>query len=119
MEAELGTMVSEGPIKGMLIEHDLARTYMSRLETALKNYDQGDQDALLDIIANTIAYTHLLKHHINTEDNTLYPFAERKLKENTIKKLDVEVAKQESTKESQEIREKYIQLAKDLEEKYT
>ena len=26
----------------MLIEHDLARTYMSRLER-IENYDQGDQ----------------------------------------------------------------------------
>lgn len=93
MGEELGQAVSQGPIKGMLVEHDLARIYMSRLEEALKNYEQGDEDAVLDIIANTISYTHLLKQHINTEDNTLFPFAEKSLKKETMERLNAEIEK--------------------------
>lgn len=95
MGEDLGQTVSDGPIRGMLIEHDLARLYISRLEEALKNYEQGEQDALLDIIANTISYTHLLKQHINTEDNTLYPFAEKRLTKETLESLNNQVIEQE------------------------
>lgn len=118
MGEDLGQTVSDGPIRGMLIEHDLARLYISRLEEALKNYEQGEQDALLDIIANTISYTHLLKQHINTEDNTLYPFAEKRLTKETLESLNNQVIEQEKTKESQEISKRYNKLVNQLQEKY-
>lgn len=118
MGEELGPNVTDGPIRGMLIEHDLGRLYMSRLEEALKEYEKGEQEALLDIIANTISYTHLLQHHINTEDNTLYPFAEKRLRKETIEKLEEEVGKLENNRESEDTRKKYNDLANELAKKY-
>jgi len=118
MEEELGPHVAEGPIRGMLVEHDLGRLYMSRLENALNQYRDGDNDARLDIIANTISYTHLLQHHITTEDNTLYPFAAKRLKAETLEKLENEVKKLEYAPQSEQTRERYQKLMEKLENKY-
>lgn len=118
MEKDLGATVKEGPIRGMLVEHDLGRLYMSRLEEALHKFNSGEEEAKLDIIANTISYTHLLNHHINTEDNTLYPFASRELKPETMAKMEEEVLKLEEDENNQMVKEKYINLIKELEKKY-
>jgi len=118
MGEELRPSVTEGPIKGMLIEHDLGRLYMTRLEEALINFKNGENDARLDIIANTICYTHLLNHHITTEDNTLYPFANNRLKPETLKRLEEEVERIEVSSEGKETQEKYINLVNELEKKY-
>jgi len=119
MEAEIGQMAVEGPIRGMLVEHDLGRLYMSRLEKALEDYKEGNKDTMLDIIANTISYTHLLNQHINTEDKTLYPFAQRRLSKTSLKKMNEEVKKMEENDENKKTREKYLAIVEELENKYT
>ncbi len=44
----------------MLIEHDQGRLYMQNLEKALGELDKGNEEAKLDIIANSISYSDLL-----------------------------------------------------------
>ena len=79
MGRELGDEIGNGPVTGMLIEHDLGRQYISGLENSLKQHQKGDEEAVLDIIANTISYTHLLHNHIEREDMILYELARRSL----------------------------------------
>lgn len=118
MGEDIGPMATEGPVRGMLIEHDLGRLYMSRLEEALNKYQQGEKDATLDIIANTISYTHLLNQHIQTEDGTLYPFAQKRLGAAALEKVENEVKSFEENPENIKIKLKYKALMEELESKY-
>ncbi len=70
----------------MLIEHDLSRLYIANLEKALDEYENGNDEARLDIIANAISYTDLLDRHIEKENNALYKFANNMLTEKAKKR---------------------------------
>ena len=118
MEEDIGKMAAEGPIRGMLVEHDFGRLFMSRLEEALKKYDKGEKDMGLDIIASTISYTHLLNHHIHTEDTTLFAFAEKQLKKEALEQVNTEVRMFEEDINNIKVKEKYIALLEELENKY-
>ena len=73
---------------GMLVEHDLGRSYMRNLEEALNKYKNGQMEAKLDIVANAVSYTNLLENHIHKEDNVIFTFAKKSLKEDIIKDID-------------------------------
>lgn len=64
--------------QGMLIEHDQARFYVKELERAVQRYalKKGAHDKL-SILAFGKSYCELLRRHIDKENNTVYPFAER------------------------------------------
>lgn len=118
MSNELGEAIKVGPVQGMLIEHDMGRRFVKLLEEAIKRYQAGDKGAKVDIIANAIGYAHLLNDHIDKENNVLYQFALRQLKDETKEKLDREFNEYESLDEHQERREKYIHMVKELQKKY-
>ncbi len=118
MSKELGNDIKNGPIQGMLIEHDLGRRYIGNLDIALTKHQGGDKDAKVDIIANAISYANLLAEHIHKEDNALYQFAIRRLTDKTKDKLNQEIEEFESLKEHQDTREKYIEMANRLQKKY-
>lgn len=118
MAEDLGDAVKTGPIQGMLLEHDLGRKYVANLEEALKRHEKGDHESKVDIIANAIGYANLLGDHIQKEDNALYQFAIRQLKNETKEKLNQEFDVFESKEENIKKREKYIEFVKELEEKY-
>ena len=47
---------------GMLVEHDLGRLYVTNLNEALeKALKNGNAEAKLDVIANAVSYTNLLR----------------------------------------------------------
>ena len=56
---------------GMLVEHDLGRSYVKELIEGLEKVKAGNEEAKLDIIAAAISYTHLLEKHIDKEDDVL------------------------------------------------
>lgn len=101
---------------GMLVEHDLGRNYMRNLEEALNKYKDGDKEAGLDIIANAISYATLLENHINKENNVIFNFARRSLKEDILKIIDEKCFEYEE--ENYSIREENIGILNSLEEKY-
>ncbi|MPM53507.1 hypothetical protein SDC9_100275 [bioreactor metagenome] len=101
---------------GMLVEHDLGRNYMRNLEEALNKYKDGDKEAGLDIIANAISYATLLENHINKENNVIFNFARRSLKEDILKNIDEECFEYEEKNSS--IIEENIGILNSLEEKY-
>lgn len=101
---------------GMLVEHDQGRNYIRNLEEALNKYKNGYKEAELDIIANAISYATLLENHIHKENNVIFNFAKRSLKEDVLKLVDEECFEYEE--KNSFIRESNISILKSLEEKY-
>lgn len=118
MDAELTDKIGNGPVQGMLIEHDWGRGFVRELDTALKTYKEGNKEVKVDIIANAMGYANLLEKHIFKEDNMLFKYAERNLKEETMNKLNRQFKEYEENNEHIQTKEKYIRLAEELEKKY-
>ncbi|MGE5632439.1 MAG: hemerythrin domain-containing protein [Caulobacteraceae bacterium] len=112
MADKLGLGDVSGPIAGMLMEHDFGRAYIMDLEKALKECEQGNQDARADIIANAIGYERLLAKHIGKEDNAIYRHAERSLSRETLEHLDKEFESIENDSSNIALRKKYMEFAK-------
>jgi len=116
MVEEFG-LIAEKTVKyGMLVEHDLGRLYITGLSEALENLKSGNKEAILDVIANAISYTHLLERHIHKEDNVIYKFATRELKQEIIEKVNAECVEFEDA--NTEVMKKYTSILEELEKKY-
>ena len=101
---------------GMLVEHDLGRSYISNLREALEKYKNGDNEAKLDIIANAISYATLLENHIHKEDNVIFNFAKRALSKEILKTIDKECTEYEEN--SKDVIKENLDILTYLEEKY-
>ncbi|ABR47559.1 Hemerythrin HHE cation binding domain protein [Alkaliphilus metalliredigens QYMF] len=115
MSSELGKAIEQGPIFGMLAEHDLGRLHIKTLEEALHAAEAGDEDAKVDIIANAISYTDLLYRHIDKEDNAIFNFAESQLSQESLQTLDVDFEAAKERLASDTTEKKYVQLLEELE----
>lgn len=118
MDNELQELIGEGPIQGMLIEHNFGRGFVIDLQMSLKDHKDGNEEAIVDIIGNAMGYASLLTKHTNKEDNMIYKYATANLKEETLDRLDTEFEEFESCEENIRTREKYVEIANELEEKY-
>ena len=118
MSEVLGERIANGPIMGMLTEHDLGRLFISNLETALQKFKAGDNDSRVDIIANAIAYTDLLNRHIDKEDTAIYTFAERSLSKEQLEEINEQCYDIETKAISTNLQYKYVQLLTELERLY-
>ncbi len=103
---------------GMLVEHDLGRLHMSQLDVALLAYKAGNKEAILDIVANAISYTHLLNRHIDKEDTVVYPFAQRTLKPSILDAIDRDCESFEQEQTAKGIQKKYTEMVEKFEAKY-
>lgn len=116
MVDEIGATAEKVVKYGMLVEHDLGRLYMTSLSEALENFKNGNNEAKLDIIANAISYTNLLERHIHKEDNIIYKFAQRELKDDTIKLINKECSEFED--EFLNIKDENLSILEELKNKY-
>lgn len=103
---------------GMLVEHNFARLYLSRLEKAVNDVDNGDYNAKMHIISNLISYGNLINLHIEKEDNVVYTFGYNNLDDSVKKEIDEQVLALYNSKESKELEEKYLNVICELEKKY-
>ncbi len=118
MNKELEKLSKSGAITGMYIEHDSGRLFMINLEKAVKSYEEGSDEARLDIIANAICYADLLDRHIEKENTAMYKFAENMLKDSSKSYIEDECKKIEDQATESGLQEKYLVLLKELENKY-
>ena len=118
MVTHLGPLGNKLITHGMLVEHDSGRLFISELKEALDRVSKGDDESRLDIFANAISYTHLLKRHIDKEDSVVYNFAERQLSSDILDKVNEETARFEQEAEQKGIQKKYQKLVEELELKY-
>lgn len=116
MSDELGERIANGPIYGMLAEHDLGRLFMMNLENALKEIEKGNLDARVDVIANAIAYTDLLHRHIQKEDTAIYTFAKKQLSNKAMAEVEEKCAEAEKAATEKNIQNKYLEFLNHLEE---
>lgn len=103
---------------GMLVEHDLGRLHMTELRKALAAYRSGEDEAILDVIAHAVSYTHLLHRHIDKEDQVVYPFAERTLAPGLIEDLNRECVHFEAKQNTLGVQDKYLEVVERLERIY-
>lgn len=91
MIEELGLLGEKVIKNGMLVEHQLARSYVFKLGNSLNSYKKTKDDRdILQIIANSMAYVNLLREHIDKENSTVYTFAENRLKDDIKEKIEKE-----------------------------
>jgi hemerythrin-like domain-containing protein len=102
----------------MLVEHDMGRLFIQELVAALDRVNSGDEMSKLDVIANAISYTHLLKRHIDKEDTVVYTFAERQLSSEIMDKVNQETVEFEQAALEKDTKNYYEQLVASLEERY-
>jgi hemerythrin-like domain-containing protein len=118
MVTHLGPLGNKLITNGMLIEHDFGRLYIRELAEALDRVKAGDEMSKLDVIANAVGYTHLLKRHIEKEDSVVYTFAERQLSKEILDKVDTETEEFEKSAKSHGTQKHYQELVSSLEQKY-
>ena len=118
MNKEIEKLAKAGAITGMYIEHDMGRLYMLNLEKGLKAFEEGDDKARLDIIANAVSYTDLLDRHIEKENTAMYKFAENMLNAESKTFIDAESKKVEDLATKSGLQDKYLKRLDELEEKY-
>ncbi len=116
MVDEIGETAEKVVKYGMLVEHDLGRLYISSLSEALESLKKGNEEAKLDIIANAVSYTNLLERHIHKEDNVIYKFAQRELKEDTMNLINSECVNFEN--EFNDVKDKNLYILEKLKNKY-
>ncbi len=116
MVDEIGETAEKVIKYGMLVEHDLGRLYITSLIEALENLKNGNEEAKLDVIANAVSYTNLLDRHINKEDNVVYKFAQRELKNEVIDNINEECANFEN--ENNSIKDENLAILEELKIKY-
>ena len=110
--------MAEGPVQGMLLEHDMGRKYIMNLEKALNECKQGNKDEKVRIVTYGMAYRDLLEDHISKEDNVIYKFALRVIDEEEVNRITGEFDKIEEAEENRAIREKYEGLAQELRSRF-
>lgn len=115
---EIGETAEKLVKYGMFVEHDMGRLYIRELEEGIARVKSGDAQSKLDVIANAVSYTHLLKRHIDKEDNVVYSFAKRELCEDTINKINIECYEFEDEMKTSGTLDKYIEMLEQLERKY-
>ena len=112
---ELGSPGEKLVKYGMLVEHDLGRLFVKDLEDAVSSVLAGNIDARLDVIANAIGYSNLLKRHIEKEDSVVYVFAEKNLSQDTLRELELQCNSYEEAKEAEA--ERYLGILEELKAK--
>ena len=65
-----------GPIGVMLAEHNLGRSHIRRMSSAISGLAAGDTRAKEEFVQNARAYVHLLTMHIEKENKVLFPMAD-------------------------------------------
>ncbi|WP_243171508.1 hemerythrin domain-containing protein [Faecalispora jeddahensis] len=104
---------------GMLVEHDLGRLHMSNLETALNQYrDDPKTIYKLNILAEAAGYANLLQRHIEKENQIVYTYAEKNLTQDILQSVDERVQEFEKNAQQAKTQETYLQLLRELKEKY-
>lgn len=116
MVDEIGETAEKVIKYGMLVEHDLGRLYVMNLKEALEALKNGNNEAKLDVIANAVSYTNLLERHIHKEDNVIYKFAQRELKEETINVINEECVSFED--ENNNVKDENLAILEELKIKY-
>ena len=92
---------------------------MSNLETALNQYrDDPKTIYKLNILAEAAGYANLLQRHIEKENQIVYTYAEKNLTQDILQSVDERVQEFEKNAQQAKTQETYLQMLRELKEKY-
>lgn len=115
---EAGIPKEGGPIGVMLSEHNMGRDYVKKFSEGVKEYSEGESEAINKITENARAYIQILREHIYKEDNILYSMADAHLTEERQKELVDGFEKVEEERIGKGKHEEFHKLLHHLEEIY-
>ncbi len=119
MKEELGKIGENLIQHGMLVEHDLGRLHIRQMLEGIHEYKASKSNmAKLTIITNAVCYSDLIKRHIGKENEVVFTYGERSLKEDTIEKVNTLTKEKEEEAKKEGIQDKYLALLNRLEEIY-
>ena len=111
---ERGVSYDYGPLGVLVHEHEAGRAYIRQLEEGIKRWQEGEKEALEDIINSLANYVVLSKQHIEKENTVLYPMAEKMFNKKESKKLSAAFARFETRKSGKNVCCQYHYLADDI-----
>lgn len=79
MLVQKGFSNEQGPVAVMLHEHVEGRNFVKEISRAIAEYQQGREEALVEVYRNMQGYVELLQSHIGKENNVLFRMADRML----------------------------------------
>ena len=115
MEAQ-GMPVQGSPIGVMLSEHELGRQYTRELLSAAQGMQSGDPQANQQAILSARSYAALLRQHIFKEDKILFPMADHVIPAEKHDAVWEGFEQVEHVETGEGVHEKYLALAKALEQ---
>ncbi|MCK5353327.1 hemerythrin domain-containing protein [bacterium] len=104
-----GMPEENSPVAAMHLAHDEGRAFVRGMEEAATKALAGESDQEAAIVDNAQGYAALLREHINTEDNILYPLAERILPED-VRSAMVEAYNQAEAAVPADFADRYTQM---------
>ncbi len=111
---ERGFPGSCDPVTVMLSEHEEGRGRLRAIAEALPKAAQGDMAGIAAVQENLAGYIHLLRGHIDKEDNVLFEFARQMLTPGDQRALEAAFEKVEAEEMGEGVHEKYHRLAHEL-----
>ncbi len=119
MKEELGKIGENLIQHGMLVEHDLGRLHIRQMMEGINEYKTSKSNmAKLTIITNAVSYSDLIKRHIGKENQVVFTYGEKNLKEETLLMVNTLTKKKEEEAKKEGIQEKYLSLLNKLEDIY-
>ena len=111
--------IGENLIKrGMLVEHDWGRLFISELVVALEKVKLGNEESKIDVIANAVGYANHLARHIKKEDELVYTFAEKELESEILDRVNSQTEVFEKEADEKGVQKHYVEILEELELKY-
>jgi hemerythrin-like domain-containing protein len=107
-----------GPIGVMLHEHQEGRNHIRELSVAFAEYKSGNKKSISNIIRSSMNYVHLLRNHIEKENNILFMMADKVLNETEQSEIYEAFEKLEVEKIGIGKHEEYHKLLKELKSSY-
>ena len=103
-----------GPLGVMLSEHEEGRGYVRAIAAALPGLKAGRNAAAAQLADGLLAYTTLLRAHIDKEERVLFAMADRLLTPKECQDMVKAFDKVETEEIGEGVHEKYHQLAHEL-----
>jgi len=107
-----------GPIGVMLREHQEGRNHIKELSAAFEEFKNGNKQAISNIVRCSMNYVHLLRTHIEKENNILFMMADKVLDEAEQSEIAEAFEKLEAERIGIGKHEEYHKLLKELEKIY-
>jgi hemerythrin-like domain-containing protein len=113
-----GISRSQGPTGLMLHEHDEGRRHVRAMVEAIRDFSSGRFTAMGAFIDHARYFAELLRQHIFKEDHCVFPMADEALTPVDQSALSESFDQAERGELGPDLREKYIQIADRLSERF-